>query len=238
MLPNFQAIEKVCKKHRVIFVTLEADLIPKVTDLNLKEKMSKHGYKKGKWPLVPSKTLLVDLSQSEQDLWKAMKKDARLSIKKADKKCVVELLSSDGNNFKNFHCFFKKFGKAYIPTYSEFKRLVEAFGDLSFLVEVSLGKQIISGALILICRRQAYYYYACNSPVGRKFLAGYLAVWRAMLEARRRKCRYFDFEGIYDERFPNLKRWKGFSDFKKKFGGKEVIYPVPFVRFFIPFLPI
>jgi hypothetical protein len=39
----------------------------------------------------------------------------------------------------------------------------------------------------------------------------------------------FDFEGIFDERYPKSNRdWLGFSKFKSGFGGKEIYFPPPF----------
>ena len=43
-------------------------------------------------------------------------------------------------------------------------------------------------------------------------------------------AKILDFEGIFDERFPN-KKWKGFTHFKKSFAGYEVEYPGAFSKF-------
>jgi len=52
--------------------------------------------------------------------------------------------------------------------------------------------------------------------------------------AKKMGCKIFDFEGIYDDRFP-LKSWLGFSRFKKSFGGLEVEYPGAYSKFLLPF---
>jgi lipid II:glycine glycyltransferase (peptidoglycan interpeptide bridge formation enzyme) len=49
-------------------------------------------------------------------------------------------------------------------------------------------------------------------------------VWEAIKRAKKMGCRTFDFEGIDDPRFP-IRAWRGFSHFKKSFGGKEIDYP-------------
>ena len=82
----------------------------------------------------------------------------------------------------------------------------------------------IAGTIVLIAGRVAYYYYAFTAKEGRKTLAQYGLVWEAIRKAKKRGCRIFDFEGIYDKRFP-MKPWHGFSHFKKSFSGKEVDYP-------------
>jgi lipid II:glycine glycyltransferase (peptidoglycan interpeptide bridge formation enzyme) len=47
-------------------------------------------------------------------------------------------------------------------------------------------------------------------------------------------CKIFDFEGIYDSRFP-IKSWLGFTHFKKQFGGNEIAYPGCYIKFRLPF---
>src|SRR3989344_254659 len=103
-----------------------------------------------------------------------------------------------------------------------FRALIECFGKKCFCVVV--GEE--AGAVILTHKKTAYYYYAGSST---KSDLPYLAVWEAMKEAKRRGCTTWDFEGIYDARWPN-KGWKGFSHFKKSFGGREVEFPGCFTR--------
>ena len=68
-----------------------------------------------------------------------------------------------------------------------------------------------TGALILMHDNIAYYYYAGATKEGVKQnrLFGRLA----MYTKPKRKCKLWDFEGIYDERYPN-KDWLGFSHFQ------------------------
>lgn len=229
--PNFQEIERVAKKHRVFSVTLEPGEISLTAKSELEEIMNKHKFKKGKWPFLPTKTLRVDLKQSQKKLFRQMKKDARQSIRKSDKLYEVQFIyHNDRQEVKRFYAFWKKYGRGYIPSRAELLQLLDAFGEKMFVVIALKDKQILSGAIILFPNFKAYYYYAVTSPLGRKLFTGYLLVWKAMLQLKKRKCRYFDFEGIYDERFPQLKRWKGFSNFKKKFGGEEVSYPPVYSR--------
>ncbi len=56
----------------------------------------------------------------------------------------------------------------------------------------------------------------------------------AILLAKKSGCKVFDFDGIYDERFP-IKTWLGFTKFKKGFGGKEIEYPGCYISRALPF---
>jgi lipid II:glycine glycyltransferase (peptidoglycan interpeptide bridge formation enzyme) len=62
---------------------------------------------------------------------------------------------------------------------------------------------------------------------GKKLFAPTLLVWEALKVSKKRKMKYFDFIGVWDERTPRKNtEWKGFTKFKEGFGGKELYYPM------------
>ena len=68
--------------------------------------------------------------------------------------------------------------------------------------------------------------YAATNKKGRATSAQYLVVVEAIKESKRRGAKIFDFEGIYDPRYhKQTKGWRGFTHFKKSFGGEEVEFP-------------
>jgi lipid II:glycine glycyltransferase (peptidoglycan interpeptide bridge formation enzyme) len=74
-----------------------------------------------------------------------------------------------------------------------------------------------------------------STEKGRHDFATNLTVWEGMREGKRRGCRWFDFDGIYDERYEEDEDWKGFSRFKLSFGGQEVTYLGSYIKR-LPFL--
>ena len=86
-----------------------------------------------------------------------------------------------------------------------------------------------SGAIFLKTKDTSHYWQAFTGSEGRKKQIQYKIVWEGIIWAKRSGCKIFDFEGVFDERFPK-NSWKGFTHFKKSFGGYEVIYPGMFVR--------
>jgi len=92
-----------------------------------------------------------------------------------------------------------------------------------------MKQDIEAGAIFLIGDEISYYWQAFSNNEGRKNFAQYRIVWEGILWAKKQGAKIFDFEGIYDERFPN-KNWKGFTHFKKSFGGYEVEYPGAFIK--------
>lgn len=193
----------------------------------------------------PTKTITLDLTKSLEQIQNQMKKDARYELRKAEKNKILIKDSRDIETFiKMWHknAWHRGF---WIPIKREIQAIWEAFGKDAFIIEAVRGgtkfcqerKGVffvpLAGALILIHDRTAHYFHAASTPEGRKLSAPYLVVWEAIKETKKRGCQIFDFEGIYDERFPQ-KSWLGFTHFKKSFGGKEIEFPGPFIRFYNP----
>ena len=183
------------------------------------EEYKKYGYRLSGWPLLGTKTLRIDLRPSEEKIFDSFKKDARYVLRKMDgRRWKIEK-----NNFNNFYGIWKKSAKRkslWIPKEREYKSLIETFGKNVFCQSA----EDLAGALVLVHKKTAFYYYAGSTAEGTKSNLPYLIVWEAMKEAKKRGCRLWDFEGIYDARWPN-KGWQGFSHFKKSFGGKEIEFP-------------
>ena len=178
------------------------------------------GFRQDGWPLLASKTLRVDLSNIRP------KKDCRYCIRRAlSAKRVVRR-----NDFGGFYKLWKKSAGIkglWVPSEKDYFSLINAFSKNAFCITID----DLAGAVVLIHQKIAYYYYAASLPAGKLQHLPYLVVWELMQEAKKRGCKTWDWEGIYDERWPN-KGWKGFTHFKKSFGGYEVEFPGSFTRWF------
>lgn len=217
----FKKIDLLAKKYRAVVIYLEPDV----------NKSGNYNYRLNKSPFLPTKTIRLDLTQPEEKILAQMKKDARYGIRKAKKE---DIKISGYEDIKRFHQAWRKSisWNRWIPSLKNLKMLKKSFGE--GVIFLGIENLLIAGAVILIANKTAYYYYAFSSKEGREKFAQYLLVWKAIKEAKNRGCQLFDFEGIYDERFP-IKSWKGFSHFKKSFGGKEVNYPGSFVKYRLSF---
>lgn len=211
-------IKELAKKYRAFQIIIE----PK-TELDTKF-LTSLGYKLSKSPYLPTKTLLLDLTKSEKNIFKGFAKDARGAILK-NKSLKVEN-SSVENFFRNWK---KAVGiKRYVPALNHLKALKKSFkGAALFLIYKD------SGAIFLTGEGITYYWQAFTGKTGRKSLVQYKIVWGGILWAMKRGAKVFDFEGVFDERFPQ-KSWLGFTHFKKSFEGNEVEYPGTFVKNRLP----
>jgi lipid II:glycine glycyltransferase (peptidoglycan interpeptide bridge formation enzyme) len=212
----FEKIEELAKRYK----PLQIEIQPLKKETGLK----KFGYHLVGGGGHVSKTLQIDLTTSEKKIFSQMKKDARYGIRKAEKESlqIIEVL-----DLEKFHRTWRKSigWRKYVPSLKTLTRLKKAFSQKA----IFLLANDLAGTVILLTHNTAYYYYAFTSQEGRKKYAQYLLVWQAIKLAKKKGCKIFDFEGVYDQRFPN-KSWQGFSHFKKSFGGKEIEYPGCFVK--------
>jgi len=174
-------------------------------------------------PFIPSKTLVLDLKNSQKKIFDNFSKDAKQSINKNKNTKVAET--------KNLEEFYKRW-KSSVPwgrhvlSINNLKALKLAFNKNSlFLLSEN------SGGIFLIANNVGYYWHGFSNTEGRKTQTQYRIVWEGIKWAKKNKCTHFDFEGIYDKRFP-IKNWIGFTRFKSKFGGKKKEYPGAYQKVF------
>ncbi len=226
---DFKKIDAFAKKDNALFVKLE----PQQLNNETMKQLDNNGFRQDKWPLLPPKTIHLDLTKSEKQLLKEMAKDTHYCLKKAENKDIKILRYYD---IESFHEALKQFGKGYIPKKKEFQSLINTFAKNALLLVAKKKIEVFAGAVFLITRKTAYYFYAFTSPEGRKNFSQYLIVWRAIKELKKHKLKILDLEGIEDPRFQFTKKWRGFSHFKKSFGGEEITFPGSFTKYYHPLL--
>ena len=214
---DFEAFEFVTKTHKTFQTIIE----PK--DKHQELSIRNQGFKLSKSPYLPSKTLQLDLTKPLDDLFNQLRKDAKYSLKKTKDLRVYKVakISDFRKSWKEASGF-----RRYVPPQSELESLLTSFRDDSLFLVTPGGE---TGAIFLHAKNTSYYWQAFSNKIGRKGLYQYKLVWTAINWAKEKGAKIFDFEGIYDPRFPN-KRWKGFTHFKKSFGGYVVEYPGAFSK--------
>ncbi|HEC20953.1 MAG TPA: peptidoglycan bridge formation glycyltransferase FemA/FemB family protein, partial [Candidatus Peregrinibacteria bacterium] len=107
-----------------------------------------------------------------------------------------------------------------------YQKMLEKLGNQASLLLAEYQGKITSGGIFTFYGKTAVYYYGASGNEHREVMAPYLVQWEAIQMAKEKGCRVFDFLGIAP---PDTKNhsWKGITEFKKKFGGKEVGFPAP-----------
>jgi hypothetical protein len=243
---DFTLMIRIIKEYRVFQIIIE----PK-DDLQAKLVL-KHGFKLSNSPYLPSKTLQIDLTQSQKTIFSHFRKDARQALRKVNDperakrvewgRSITTHQCSTLNDIREWREAWRKSVKLdrYVPATNQLLNLRKSFPDNNSLILAShnITGSIIGGALFMISSHGisnyiSYYWYGFTNKEGRSSLSQYSLIWEGLLWAKKQGCKVFDFEGIYDPRSPN-KSWLGFTHFKKSFGGREVLYPGCYTQFRFP----
>ncbi len=196
----------VVKKYHPFLIKLEP----------LSEKLVPADFRHDNWPLLPTKTLVLDLKKIN------LPKDTRYEIRRAEKDCPPVLLSANIDIFYKMLQETMKIGHWSVPIHREVTALWQAFQPRNSQLLMSP----VSGCLLVWDGDTAHYMYAANTAKGRELGAAYLTLWEAIKFCQKKGLKYLDLEGIYDERYPSqTKHWQGFTKFKMGWGGKVVEYP-------------
>lgn len=218
---DFKTIDKLYRKYRIFQIIVE----PKDgKDIKL---LASKGFKLAKSPFLPSKTLQIDLTKNEKTIFNHFKKDARYAIRKGSGQIVESYLTP--SDIKKWQIAWKNSVNLsrYVPSLNQLLNLRKSFPNNNsiFLASHNISSRIIGGALFTkTSHGVAYYWHGFTNFEGRTSLSQYSLLYQGILWAKRNNCKVFDFEGIYDPRFPN-KSWFGFTHFKKSFRGYEIEYP-------------
>lgn len=217
---DLEFIKKLARKHRALYVLVEPNTEEEAKTL------TKFGWKMAS-PSLPSKTIILDLSQSEDKLLKQMHPKTRYNIKIATKRGVEIIHSKD---IKSFADFWQKNRPGALPQRKNIIGIFESFGNNADVVFAYNQGEVEAGVVLLTAQHTGYYMYAAASKKGKRLFAPTLCAWEAIRKAKQFGATKFDFEGIYDSRFP-LPAWKGFSKFKQSFGGAETSFPLAYRSF-------
>lgn len=200
-----------------------------------------NGYKLSKSPFLPTKTLRIDLTRSVKEITNDFEKRLKSKIVRGSK--VKTSIIASYKDLENFQKSWKNSVNSlrYVASVNQLNNIIKSFPqkDSLLLASHNMSSRVIGGALFTICREindtVCYYWYGFTNKEGRALLSHFSLMYQAILWAKNRGCTSFDFDGIYDERFPK-KSWLGFTRFKKEFGGYEVPYPGCYTKLKLPVL--
>lgn len=235
-----EEIDKLAKKSKALFTLIEP--APKDFDDSL---LKKQGFNKSSISLTYTSTIEIDLKISEIKLFNSFSENAKRNIKKSQQSKLTTkvffLKDLPGEEeFKTFFNLFTNLTKIknfYAPSFEEYKSKMLALKNQSILLfayHPQTGEPLAS-VWAAYFQDTIYYLNTGITKEGYKLLANYLLVWELLKVGQKLKLKTFDFEGIFDSRLPKeRKTWKNFSEFKKRFHGQIVEYPMPYIKIYNP----
>lgn len=219
-----EKLKDLAKTENVNFIRFSPIL--EVSDSNIFKEL---GFRNAPIHMHPELTWELDISLSEEDILKGMRKTTRYLIKQAEKNEDIEITRGTSDEMLN------DFEKLYLETaerqsFTPFsndylKKEVDAFkNDNQILIFSGKYKgEVVSSAIIVYYSGIGFYHQGASSLKYPKVPVSYLLQWEAIKEAKTRGCRLYNFWGVIPEVTKNHP-WAGLSLFKKGFGGFEKEY--------------
>ncbi len=226
--PSFSELQKMLGEHGALF--LRADPITTLKPQNKIKTMPS---------VQPQCTLLLDLSQSEEEISGKLHSKTRYNINLAQKKGVKIGLGSVDDFIKLNRATTKrdKFESHPAWYYKKMSGSLEN-GDCQMKVwQASFGGCALASALVVYFGDTATYVHGASSDDSRNVMAPYLLHWEIIKAAKEKGFKYYDWWGINpaDENHPAYKKsWQGISRFKRGFGGDEICCPDSFDLIYRP----
>ncbi|MEX0622126.1 MAG: peptidoglycan bridge formation glycyltransferase FemA/FemB family protein [Candidatus Woykebacteria bacterium] len=226
-------IDAVVKENNVFFVKLEPAIETKQSKLdNILSLIENSGFRGDRWPLSPTRTIKIDLTKSEDELLRNMEKDTRYNVRLAQRRGVMVKQTDDIEEFKTLYYATAK-RKGFWPAKKEIEVLWKIFhkGGSAAILTAYYNNEALASSLLLFSEKAGYYQHAASVEGHRDVMAPYLLLWEAMRFLKKKGCKTLDLEGIHDPRIHSTRNWKGFTLFKRGFGGEEVEYIGSFVKY-------
>jgi len=207
-------IKEKAKKENCIFLRIEP--VVEVSDaIGKKAQISPRR-------IQPKKTLILDLTQTEEDLFKKFSRTTKYNIGLAKRSGVK--IKEQQNYSPDFYKLLEKtknrqeFG---IYPESHYKDIFEISSE-SIKVELFTAEykgKIINATIVLFFNGRATTLHSGSDYNHRSVKGSNLLNWEIILSAKKRGLEELDFWGIDENKWPSL------TFFKKGFDGKEVEYP-------------
>jgi len=170
--------------------------------------------------------ILINLEKSEQELWDAMTRDRKKSIKKGQKELEVKLISYENNEYQidsiyNLLRVVYKRVRLPLPSKEYFLNVMKSLYPKGYIKIFGAYKyNVLVGVRLVLCyKRLIYDWYAGANDDFLEYRPNDTLIWNILKWGRENGYKQFDFGGAGKPNVPY-----GVRDFKIKFGGEMVCF--------------
>ncbi len=226
----FENIIEEAKKEKCVFVRFRPQLYKTLDNEKyismLKQEIKGIDLRDAPMHLHAQNTILLDLSNSEDELLMSMRRQTRYEVRRSEKLGLKVIEDSSEKAFKEFHSVQSETAKRqnFIPpSEKELFAEREAFSpnNIKLYKVTDSENQPIAYGLILIYGKEAEYFEAASTELNRKLPGAYALLWKAIKELKSMNVERFNLWGIAPPGVENH-RYSGVTTFKTGFGGKVI----------------
>lgn len=177
----------------------------------------------------PLRTIILDLTPTEEELLASMKEKWRYNIRLAGRKGVQVRIGQSLEDVRAWYNLLQttgerdKFGIHILDYYQQVWQLFAPRDQVRLLLAEYEG-QLLAGIFVSLFARQAIYLYGASSNEQRQRMPNYLLQWEAIRWARQQGAQQYDFWGI-PQTDAEEEAMVGVYRFKRGWGGRVVEFP-------------
>jgi peptidoglycan pentaglycine glycine transferase (the first glycine) len=219
-------IDAVCRERKAVFLKVEPDAWEGDP---VEAELAAAGFKSSPHEIQPRRTIVLDISEEEEQILGAMKQKTRYNIRLAGRKGVVVEASDDLSVFGELMDVTGERDEFGVHTLEYYRRAYELFhstGGCELLI-ASFEGQPLAGVMVFKQGERAWYFYGASNNQHRNLMPTYLVQWAAIRWAKQQGCSEYDLWGVPDADEQELEEqfmarsdglW-GVYRFKRGFGG-------------------
>ncbi len=221
-LPDaLQTIKTEAKKNGLAWVVIEP------FGRNLHYDAAALGLKRAQKSYNPEYTVVNDLSLDQAARFSALSPTYRNLINRAERRGLSFRSSTDPAEIGIFTDMISAVESRnrvslHDTAYFEAQAKVLMPKDQETLEIAYFDDQPVASCVVVRNGPIAHYVYAGSYPEARKLEAGTVLLWHAMQNAAKQGAHWFDLFGVAPPDAPSNHPWRGFSTFKRKFGGQDI----------------
>lgn len=220
---------KLAKKENAGWIRIEPsnnDILELIRE-NIAEKVVKAPH-----DMQPKEIFSVDISKPAEQLLAEMKSKTRYNVGVAKKK-NIKIISSPttkAERQKHVEEFLRLTREMAlrqgITTHPDeyYRKMIESLPEEMLKIYIAeFEGEVIAANLILFFGQTATYMHGASGNAHRNLMAPFLLQWQAILDAKEKGCKQYDFGGVKTHAAGN---WEGITNFK--LGFSQAIKPIEF----------
>lgn len=230
---DFEALSKVQKRLHIVQVFVE----PGLSLLPNGDEWRKYGLHATTNHHAYTKTAILDLSMPIEKILRNCSVNIRRDIVKSEASKIriettqfADLTEKQRDEILALHDRWGK-ERSIIGYDNGFLRAIwVGFAQHGYMITAFDKEKLVGAFFLLLVNGVGLYFYVFTDPRYKQTgISSRLAI-EAIKRSMEEGCDIFDFCSVFDERYPTENpRWKGFSEFKRRFHPQYIEYPQAFV---------
>lgn len=173
------------------------------------------GYQRSKNTILIPRTLILDLTKSEDELLEAMTKKTRQYIRKSGREGVMlKQVTSHEEIAKCLEIYHETAARAHFALHGDeyYYDVDEKLGEASVIFGAYEGERLLSFVWLAVSGKTAFELYGGMDDRGQELRANYALKWHAITTCKRWGIARYDMNGLLND---------GVSTFKQGFASHE-----------------